>query len=207
MTEPSARKRGRPRGTGRVQPESIVDAALDSLADGGYQALTMRGIGRTLGVSLATIQHHFPTKEVLWRAAIDHVTVNAIERRSHIDPNDLAGKIALFFEPGSGRLGLLPSLLSDRSPGSSQRLAYMTEQFTEALADPGERMAALEAEGVTRHIDERALFALITIGIGSIAGAPDAMKSIYGFDLDSVQGRTDLAEGLADIIGLGLLRR
>jgi len=166
-TAPVRRGRGRPRGTGNVDVSAIVDAALDALADGGYRALTMRGVARTLGVSLATVQHHFPTKDALWSAAIDHLTDDAIERRSHVEVSDLAGKIATFFEPGAGRLGLLPALLSDRSAGSEERIAYITERFGTALAEPRERLRVLEGDGAIRRIDEQAFFALVTIGIGS----------------------------------------
>jgi AcrR family transcriptional regulator len=204
---PPRRGRGRPKGTGKVVPSEIVDAALDALADGGFRALTMRGVARALDVSLATVQHHFPTKDALWRAAVDHLTDDAIERRSHLEVTDLAGKIATFLEPGSGRPGLLPALLADRAAGSPERLGYIAQRFDAALVDPSARLQTLEADGVTRSFDERALFALITIGVGSIAGASDAVKAIYGYDLGSEQGRTELANGLADIIGLGVLRR
>jgi len=207
MSDTSVRRRGRPKGTGRVDPGAIVDSALDALANGGYPSLTMRGVARTLGVSLATVQHHYPTKDVLWRAAIDHLTNDAIERRSHVDLTDLAGKIATFLEQGVGRPGLLAALLSDRSPGSADRIGYIAERFTAALVEPSERLRSLEANGITRQFDHRALFALITIGVGSIAGAVEAVDTIYGFDLATERGRADLASGLADIIGLGVLRR
>lgn len=207
MSDTSARRRGRPKGTGKVDPRAIVDAALDALADGGYRALTMRGVARALDVSLATVQHHYPTKDALWRAAVDHLTNDAIERRSHVDPTDLPGRIERLLERGAGRPGLLAALLSDREPGSHERIAYIAERFSAALAEPGERLRALEAEGVTRHFDHHALFVFISIGIGSIAGAADAVNTIYGFDLSTERGRAELAAGLADIIGLGILRR
>lgn len=207
MSDAPSRKRGRPKGTGKIDPGTIVEAALDALANGGYPALKMRGVARTLGVSLATLQHHFATKDVLWRAAIDHLADDTIERRSHVDPDDLAAKIASFLDPKFGRPGLMPALLSDRADGSPERIDYIAERFTAALIQPTERLRSLEAGEVTRPINGRALFALVTIGIGSIAGAPDAISTIYGFDLATPGGRTELAEGLADIIGLGILYR
>ena len=207
MSEAPRRGRGRPKGTGNVDPTTIVDAALDALAEGGYPALTMRGVARSLGVSLATIQHHYPTKGELWCAAIDHLTDEAIERRSQVEPDDLAGRIATFLQHDEGRPDLLTSLLSDRAPGSAERIGYIAERFADALVEPAQRMRALERDGTLRPIDHRALFALISIGVGSIAGAADAVKTIYGFDLATERGRTDLAAGLADIIGTGILRR
>lgn len=207
MADTPRRPRGRPKGTGKVDPTEIVDAALDALAGGGHPALTMRGVARSLGVSLATVQHHYPTKDALWRAAVDQLTNTAIERRNHLDPTDLAGRIAHLLEQEAVRPGLLPTLLADRSSGGSERIAYLAERLTAALVEPTEHLRALEADGITRHVDHHALFALITIGVGSIAGSAEAVDTIYGFDLSSQRGREELAAGLADIIGLGILRR
>jgi len=204
---PPRRGRGRPKGTGKVDPEAIVDAALDALADGGYQSLTMRGVARSVGVSLATIQHHYPTKDDLWRAAVDHLNADVIERRSSVEPRDFAGRLETFLEPGLGRPGLLPALLADRSPGSDERLAYLAGRMSDAVGDLAARMRTYEDEGSIRRVDLPALFVLMTIGVGSISGSADAAKAIAGFDLNTTEGRRRLAEGLADIIGLGILPR
>lgn len=206
-TPPPSRGRGRPKGTGKVDPSSIIDAALDALADGGYRSLTMRGVARTVGVSLATIQHHFPTKDDLWRAAVDELSADAIERRSNVDPRDLAGRLETFLEPGLGRPGLLPALLDDRSPGNQERLAYLVARLADAADEPSKRMQEFEANGVIRAVDQRALFLLTTIGIGAIGGSADATRAIANFDLTTSDGRRRLARGLADIIGLGILPR
>ena len=167
--------------------------------------MTMRGVARTLGVSLATVQHHFATKERLWRAAVDRVTADAIERRDQMEPDDFAGRLATFLD--LRRPGLLPALLSDRSSGSRERLDYLAARLGDAAAEPTRRLRALSEDGVIRPVDERALFALLTIGVGAIAGATEAVEVIYGFDLTTDEGRRQLSESLADILGLGLLRR
>jgi AcrR family transcriptional regulator len=201
------RGRGRPKGTGKIDPAQIIGAALDALADGGYRALTMRGVARSVGVSLATIQHHYPTKDELWRAAVDHLNDDAIARRSNVDPHDLVGRLETFLEQGVSRPGLLPALLSDRSPGSEERLAYVASRLNDAMSEPARRMRAFEADGVIRRVDQRALLVLTTIGVASIGGSADATRAIAGFDLSTAAGRRRLARGLADIIGLGILPR
>jgi AcrR family transcriptional regulator len=207
MDEKPRRGRGRPKGTGKVDPDDIIDAAVGALTNGGYRGLSMRGVARTLGVSLSSVQHHYPTKDDLWRACVDHLTSEAMLRDRGHGPPDLARSITNFLEFHSSRPGLLAALLTDSDVGSTERIAYLAENFAKMLAGPTEELRDLNVMGLTRPVSANAFFALMTIGIGSIAGAGHALKAIYGFDITTDQGRIDLATDLADIISLGLLQR
>jgi AcrR family transcriptional regulator len=55
--------RGRPRST--VADESIRQAALDLLADSGYDGLTMAGVAQMAGVSTATLYRRWRSKDDL----------------------------------------------------------------------------------------------------------------------------------------------
>jgi AcrR family transcriptional regulator len=207
VVDTPTRGRGRPKGTGKVDPDDIISTALDALANGGYRGLSMRGVARTLGVSLSSIQHHYPTKDDLWRTAVDHLTTNAIARRRDRELPDLARAISTLLEEQSSRPGLLAALLTDTDEGSAERIAYLAEGFRRSLVGPTEELKGLEELGLVRPVNATAFFALMTIGIGSIAGAADALKGIYGFDITTDAGRTELAAALADILSLGLLQR
>jgi len=167
----------------------------------------MRGVARTLGVSLSSIQHHYPTKDDLWRAAVDDLTSDAIARKRRRELPDLAKSIATLLEEQSRRPGLLAALLTDTDDGCTERIAYLARSFSESLAGPTEEIRGLQELGLIRPVNARAFFALMTIGIGSIAGAPDALEGIYGFDISTEEGRTEIATALADILSLGLLTR
>ncbi len=207
MNDTPRRGRGRPKGTGKVDPADIVTAAVDALAKGGYRALSMRGVARTLGVSLSSVQHHYPTKDILWRAAIDRLTIEEIERRRRDDRADLTASIATLLEEQAGRPGLIAALLTDTDEGSAERMAYLANSFTMMLAEPAAELRQLQQTGAIRPVDPNALFALITIGVGAIADAGHALEAIYGFDVTSDEGRAHLANELADILLLGLRRR
>ena len=176
MDERPRRGRGRPKGTGKVDPDDIIDAALAALTSGGYRGLSMRGIARTLGVSLSSVQNHYPTKDDLWRACVDYLTNDAMSRGRHDGPPDLARSISAFLELHGSRPGLLAALLTDADDGSTERIAYVAENFAKMLAGPAEELRELEAMGLARPVSADAFFALMTIGIGSIAGAAHALK-------------------------------
>lgn len=64
--------------------ERIVSAALDEIAEGGLAAFSIRKLGGRLGVEAMSIYHHFPSKQHLLDALIDHALAS-IER----PPDDL----------------------------------------------------------------------------------------------------------------------
>lgn len=51
----------------------ILDAAIDTFLHQGYQASRIDAIGDQAGVSYATLYKHFPSKEALFEAAVDHL--------------------------------------------------------------------------------------------------------------------------------------
>lgn len=54
-------------------PSKVLTAAIEVLSCDGYAHFSMRNIAKKAGVRLATVQHYFPTKKVLLRAAIREV--------------------------------------------------------------------------------------------------------------------------------------
>lgn len=51
----------------------ILDAAIETFLHQGYQASRIDAIGNQAGVSYATLYKHFPSKEALFEAAVDHL--------------------------------------------------------------------------------------------------------------------------------------
>lgn len=63
-------------GTGAEEPraiERIRTAALQSFAEHGTSATTLRGVAAAAGVSLGLVQHHFATKAGLIKAVDDYI--------------------------------------------------------------------------------------------------------------------------------------
>lgn len=167
----------------------------------------MRGVARAVGVSLGAVQHHFATKELLWRAAMDaFLSEVRIDVGDENDP-DFIAVIEKLLAQGSARPGLLAAILSDRAAGSSDRLAYVAERFAAQTNASQVLVERYSVAGDIRPIDARVLLMLLGIGISSIAGASESMQLVYGYDLDDPDDRATVANAIADIIGLGLLPR
>jgi AcrR family transcriptional regulator len=57
--------------------ERIVDAAVDSFVQYGFEAASTRDIAARAGVTQGLITYHFDSKAALWRAAADRVFTDA----------------------------------------------------------------------------------------------------------------------------------
>jgi len=57
---------------------ALLDAAIETLVEDGYAALTTRGVSERAGVSQGAQQHYFPTKAALVQAAIGRVAPQLI---------------------------------------------------------------------------------------------------------------------------------
>jgi len=57
----------------RATRARLIEAAITSLAEIGYPASTVAVVAERAGVSRGAAQHHFPTREALFTAALEHV--------------------------------------------------------------------------------------------------------------------------------------
>jgi AcrR family transcriptional regulator len=74
----------------RATRAKLLEAAITSLAELGYHASTVAVVAERAGVSRGAAQHHFPTRDALFTAALEHVTlVRAEELRRELD--DITG--------------------------------------------------------------------------------------------------------------------
>ncbi len=75
----------------RATRSRLLEAAIASLAEIGYPASTVAVVAERAGVSRGAAQHHFPTREDLFTAALEHMThVRAAELRREL--SELPGR-------------------------------------------------------------------------------------------------------------------
>ena len=90
----------------RATRARLLEAAIGCLATQGYHASTVAVVAEHAGVSRGAAQHHFPTREALFTAALEHMTRQRGEQlkrevgdRGHLDA---AAVVELVFELFTG---------------------------------------------------------------------------------------------------------
>jgi AcrR family transcriptional regulator len=70
-------------GRSRATRARLLEAAIGALAELGFQASTVAVVAERAGVSRGAAQHHFPTREALFTAALEHVSQVRAEQLRH----------------------------------------------------------------------------------------------------------------------------
>ena len=70
----------------RATRQRLLDSAVDCLVELGWAGTTVTDVAERAGVSRGAAQHHFPTREALVTAAVEHVTqVRAADIQRELD--------------------------------------------------------------------------------------------------------------------------
>jgi AcrR family transcriptional regulator len=95
MTKTRRRRARQPRTPRGEAKERIVAAAVEAFAEKGFEAASTRDIAQRAGTDQGLVTYHFPSKDLLWRAAADRlfgVLGNRLGDRvaslSHEDPKE-----------------------------------------------------------------------------------------------------------------------
>lgn len=161
----------------RATRQRLLEAAVSCLAEYGWSGSTVTVVAERAGVSRGAAQHHFPTREDLFTAAVEHV---AAERSSALRA----------LAPGQGgSTEEVASAIVSLYTGPLFRAALQLWVAASNEAQLRPRVAALEAR-VGREAHRMAV---------SLLGADESVPGVR----ETVQGFLDMARGL----GLATLLR
>jgi AcrR family transcriptional regulator len=192
-----------------VTREAIVAAALEAIQHNGLRGLALRAVARRLDVSLPAVQHHFPTRDALWRACVDDAIAGTLAALRG-DPPEVPGAVLAdhlrrLLARATLTPGLTTTMWNDTEEGAAERLNYLEARSVELIAAARERIERARAAGVLREIDPDVLLALIAFGLSSLGTAGEGLRRTFGIDLADAAAREEFAGALADILLRGVL--
>ncbi|MER7789970.1 helix-turn-helix domain-containing protein [Streptomyces sp. NPDC097640] len=180
MSAPRAALRDPKQDRSRATRQRLLEAAVACLAEHGWARSTVAVVAERAGVSRGAAQHHFPTREDLFTAAVQHVA----EERSAALRTLFSREDGREGEREGGResIAAVVEALADLYTGPLFRAAlqlWVVASYEEQL---GARVAALEAR-IGRETHRMAVEAL---------GVDETVPGVR----ESVQGFLDMARGL-----------
>jgi AcrR family transcriptional regulator len=115
----STRRRGRPRGMtaqGADTRRRLYEAALRLMAAGGWQATTLRDIGKEAGVSVGLLYRYFPSKRAVVMALYDELSAEFAERAAALPRRGWTRRFVAALETSLAVLGPHRSVLAGFVP-------------------------------------------------------------------------------------------
>lgn len=158
----------------RATRQRLLDAAVACLSELGWAATTVAVVAERAGVSRGATQHHFPTRESLFAAAVEHIAeVRAAEIRRE----------------------------ANRLPPSGKDIRAVVDMIMRIYTGPMFR-AALQV-WVAASADEALRAQILPLEAKVARGAHQVAVELFGVDesvpgvRETVQATLDLARGLA----------
>lgn len=205
------RGRGRPRAGEEIDMAPLLLAALDAFAETGYDGMSVRELGRRLGVSHALLTARFGSKEGLWFAAMEYALAEAEQTwREVADSPELDDLEAL--RRGVVRQVLFSAahpqvlrIMSHEGAIDSPRVRFVIDRFVNPLRPGVERLLTrLVAAGRIRPVPYATLHYLVTFGGGALFANP-VESALLGASAhpDEEEIRAH-AEAVADVLIAGV---
>jgi AcrR family transcriptional regulator len=173
-----AATRGPQQDRSRLTRRRLLEASVECLAELGWTATTVAVVAERAGVSRGAAQHHFPTREDLITAALDHMFDIRIART----------RAEISAAPGAGPTESVVAGLVDHFTGMLFKAAMQV--WTAAAADAALRERILPLEQKFGRVAHR--MAVEALGVD---GADPVVHRLVQATLDLARGL-----GLADML-------
>ncbi|MGW9435727.1 TetR/AcrR family transcriptional regulator [Streptomyces sp. NPDC055607] len=111
----------------RATRQRLLEAAVSCLAEHGWAGSTVSAVAERAGVSRGAAQHHFPTREDLFTAAVEYVAEERSQALRALPSDDRAAAVAALVDLYTGPLFRAALHLWVAATGEDQLRARVTE--------------------------------------------------------------------------------
>ncbi len=194
---------------GKDRKERILEAAIASFAEVGFDGTSTSAVARKAGVAQPLVHHHFGSKDGLWRAAMDRV-FSEVRVFTALDP-DLPPKEALVsvmrrFLRLSAQRPEVARIVAREGMTDGPRLQYLVEHFLkDRYGEVVESFRQGQATGILDPSIRPELLLPFVLGAGAhfFDVAPLARRAL-GVEPEGADGE-DFQDMVVDIIIRGVI--
>jgi len=162
-----------------VSDADLLDLALDTFAELGYDGTSVRDVCRRLGVSHNLVHERHGSKEQLWYAAIDHgfralaAELATAAQRARGDEIDRLRAILVRYVEVTAERPALIRIVNHEAARPGGRLDHVYDQYIRPAHQVADlALRSLAASGRARPVSPAALHFLVGHGAGGIVSLP-----------------------------------
>ncbi|BBJ47212.1 hypothetical protein SSPO_099300 [Streptomyces antimycoticus] len=194
-----------------LDEREILRRGLDTFAELGYAATTMRELARRLDVSHNFINDRYGSKGNFWRAVVDFALLDARPALDRLlaecrdDDERLRSVIVQLYRLAANASGM-NRLIQDESTRDSSRLDYLHQRFIKPFWDSIEpTIDSLMATGRIPRVPTHILYFAVTGPALALAQDPIADRLNPAAAPTTEQDRNSMADALSALVLHGLL--
>lgn len=195
----------------RMDRSDILRRGLDTFAELGYAATTMRELARRLGVSHNFIHDRYGSKQAFWLAVVDFALADLQPQLDqalatyHDDGERLEQVVLRLYRLAANAAGL-NHLMADESTRDSERLDHLHERFVKPFWESIEpTIERLVAAGRIPRVPSHIMYFAITGPALALTHDPLADRLNPAASPMAAQDRNAMADALARLVLRGLL--
>ena len=203
---PRTQPRRKPAPHAEATRARIVNAAVESFAQKGFEAASTRHIAQAAGVEQGLLTYHFATKDDLWRAAADRVF--AVLRESveehvatleDIEPAERGREAIRAYVRTMAANPEFFRFIVDQGNRADARQRWLVDRHIKPGLEAMKRLGILRAIGADEDRLPHALFAML--GAGSLIFAvPQNCRRLTGVDPRKPEAIEAHADFVANLI-------
>ncbi|MER8162264.1 TetR/AcrR family transcriptional regulator [Streptomyces sp. NPDC094472] len=194
-----------------LDESEILRRGLDTFAELGYAATTMRELARRLDVSHNFINDRYGSKGNFWRAVVDfalldaHPALDRLLAQCRDDDERLRSVIVQLYRLAANA-SEMNRLIQDESTRDSSRLDYLHQRFIKPFWDSIEpTINSLMAAGRIPRVPTHILYFAVTGPALALAQDPIADRLNPATAPTTEQDRNSMADALSGLVLHGLL--
>ncbi|RXR25708.1 TetR/AcrR family transcriptional regulator [Oerskovia turbata] len=186
---------------GRAKRDEILEAATGLFGEVGYHSASLREISSRVGISHPGLLHHFPTKEVLLQAVLEHRdTVDFALLEADLEQGlDYFDALVRVVERNAARPGIVELfciLSAEATAPDHPAHHYFQRRYDEVLQRSRQELARRAARGQLRAGADVAATAR------AIVALMDGLQVQFLLERDGPRPPVDMAAGLRSYLSL-----
>ena len=185
-----------------VTQQKLLDAAVEAFSENGFKGTSTRDIAERAGVHHPLITYHFKNKDLLWRAAANHIfkdfvrsLAQSLEQHKDMSPKERMAKMIFAYVKYARSQPALHKVMVQEASSPSPRLDWLIEKHLKPLFDATFGMLEeLQKLGVAPPGNPAILFNMIRLSSGGLLALGNELKASSGIDVDSPDTLNAIAE-------------